>query len=72
MDQHHNTSDERHREIARSMGFDDHQMKIVEMYLALSHKDRAELREYLEVRYPPKRDAQPEFRSLLEQRPGRD
>lgn len=50
MDQHRATSDERHREIARSMGFDDQQMKFVEMYLALSPEDRADLRKYLEAR----------------------
>lgn len=50
MDQHYATSDDRHREIARSMGFDDQQMKFVEMYLALSHEDRAEFRQILESR----------------------
>lgn len=50
MDHHCATSDERHREIARSMGFDSQQMKFVEMYLALSHEDRADLRRYLEAR----------------------
>ncbi len=51
MDQHRATSDERHREIARSQGFTDMQMQVLEIYLSLTHEERAEARIMLEERF---------------------
>lgn len=56
MDQHRATSDERHREIARSMRFDDERMELLEIYLSLSHEDRAEARKMLERHFPRQED----------------
>lgn len=56
MRQHRATSDERHRQIARSMGFSDLEMELVEIYLSLSHEDRAEARKMLERDFPRRED----------------